>query len=101
MLFAIVILAFVGATSAGMGYAIKYRRRYHLIAGFDRARVSDPDALARWTGNRSFVLAAICAAGVIALLVMPGSLLAVLRTVSLASVVVVLVTVSSAMRRKW
>ena len=44
MLFAIVILAIVGVSNAWAGYAIKYQRRYHLIAGYDAKRDGEPEA---------------------------------------------------------
>ena len=93
MLFAIIILAIVGVSNAWVGYAIKYQRRYHLIAGYDAKRDGEPVALARVLGYGGIALGAVCAAGIIALLVKPDEVEAVMRVVGFAGLIVVIVIV--------
>ena len=91
MLFAIVILAIVGVSNAWAGYAIKYQRRYHLIAGYDAKRDGEPEALARVLGNGGIALGVVCAAGITGLLVKPDAMEAVIRVVGFAGLIVVIV----------
>ena len=101
MLLAIIILAIAGGLNAWTGYALKYQRRYHLIAGFDAAKVRDPDALAVWLGNGGFALAAVCAGGILALLAIPDAMPAITMGVGLAVFVIVLVIAGRALGRTW
>lgn len=99
MLLAIIILAIVGVSNAWVGYAIKYQRRYHLIARYDAKRDGEPEALARVLGNGGLALGAVCAAGIIGLLVKPDAMEAVVRVVGFAGLVVVIVMVIRAFGR--
>lgn len=67
----VLMLAIIGATIAWLGYAIKHRRRYDLIAGYDTTKLPNPDALGRWVGNGALSLAAISAVGAVAVLLAP------------------------------
>jgi hypothetical protein len=49
-------LAFIGAVNLGVGYLIRYRRQYGLIAGYDPKRTANPERLARWVGGWSMAL---------------------------------------------
>ena len=100
MVFAIVIFVVVGAMNAWVGYALKYQRRYGLIAGYDPARHGAPVALAKWLGSGALGLALLCAAGIIAVLALPDRLGLVMRSLGVAVVVTVLVIVSGAYRRR-
>jgi hypothetical protein len=69
----VLMLAVVSATSAWAGHAIKHQRRYDLIAGYDASKLPNPDALGRWVGNGAFAMAAMSAAGIIAVLLVPDA----------------------------
>jgi uncharacterized membrane protein YadS len=65
------LLAF-GLLNAWLGYLIRYRREYGLMAGFDLTRVRDPQRLARWVGGCSMVMGAACVAAGISMLTWPN-----------------------------
>ena len=50
------IVIFAGLPLLVLGYLIKYRKRVSLIAGYDPARVRDPEGLARWFGSWTLTL---------------------------------------------
>lgn len=56
-----VVLALSALSMGGLGYLIRYRKRYHLISGFDPERVSDPDGLAEVVGGGALLLAVLTA----------------------------------------
>jgi len=50
------LLALIGAVNIVVGYLIRYRRQYGLIAGYDPKRHANPERLARWMGGWSLAL---------------------------------------------
>ena len=50
------LLAFIGAVNLLVGYLIRYRRQYGLIAGYDVKRHPNPERLARWVGGWGMAL---------------------------------------------
>jgi uncharacterized protein DUF3784 len=55
----VVVLLFAGLPLLVLGYLIRYRKRLGLIAGYDPARVRDPEGLARWFGSWVLALGAL------------------------------------------
>ncbi len=70
-LMAVIWILLVGAPFVGMGYAIRWRRKLHLIAGFSDERVKDPDGLARWFGSGYLVIGVLNCMAVLILLAVP------------------------------
>lgn len=100
--FTMLIFAVVGGSMAWGGYAIKYQRRYNLIAGFDARQAQqmrDPDALGRWVGNGSFAIAALCGAGIVALLIAPDAFAVIGAVVGIANGAAALVLAAGAIGR--
>jgi hypothetical protein len=50
------LLALIGAVNIVVGYLIRYRQQYGLIAGYDPKRHPSPERLARWMGGWSLAL---------------------------------------------
>jgi len=50
------LLALIGAVNFVVGYLIRYRQQYGLIAGYDAKRNPNPERLARWVGGWSMAL---------------------------------------------
>ena len=42
-----------------LGYRIRVRREWHLIAGFDPENIRDPEGLGRWVGSVGLLLGSI------------------------------------------
>ena len=66
-----------GLPCLGIGYAIGWRKKLHLIAGYDRESVSDPEGLARWVGGGNVVIGVLNCAAPLVLLAAPSHLMAV------------------------
>lgn len=100
--FAMLIFFVVGVAMAWGGYAIKYQRRYNLIAGYDAGQMQqmrDPDALGRWVGNGSLAIAAICGAGILALLIAPEAFAIIGAVMGITNGAVALVFAAGAIGR--
>ena len=83
------ILLAIGGLNAWLGYLIRYRHEYGLIAGYDMRRVPDPERLARWLGGWGIVLGLACMTAAIAASTAPqyiGPILRVMAAVILLSV---------------
>ena len=98
-LFAAAILLLVGAATGWSGYAIKYQRKYHLIAGFDAARARDPVALAGWIGTGGLLIAAVCAIAAFAVLVAPDALPVIVAAAGITTGAAAVVTAAGAIGR--
>ena len=66
-----------GLPSLGIGYAIGWRKKLHLISGFDAESVSDPEGLARWVGGGTVVIGVLNCVAPLVLLAAPSHLMAV------------------------
>ena len=54
--FEAIFLALIGAVNLVVGYLIRYRQQYGLMAGYDPKRLPNPERLARWMGGWSMAL---------------------------------------------
>jgi hypothetical protein len=54
-MFVLLLLAAAGILLT-LGYRIRVRREWHLIAGFPIGNVRDPDGLGRWVGGTGMML---------------------------------------------
>ena len=66
-----------GLPCLGIGYAIGWRNKVHLIAGYDAESVSDPDGLAKWVGGGNVVIGVLNCVAPLVLLAAPSHLMAV------------------------
>ena len=66
-----------GLPGLGIGYAIGWRKKLHLISGYDAESVGDPEGLARWVGGGTVVIGVLNCAAPLVLLAAPSHLMAV------------------------
>ena len=83
------LLVLIGAVNLGVGYLIRYRKQYGLIAGYDSKRQPNPERLARWVGGWTLGLGIECLVAGVAI----GARAAEARLVLQVFAVVVIVSV--------
>jgi hypothetical protein len=66
-----------GLPCLGLAYAIGWRKKLHLISGYDSESVSDPEGLARWVGGCNVMIGVLNCVAPLVLLAAPGHLMAV------------------------
>jgi hypothetical protein len=55
----VLLLALAGALLSVLGYRIRYRREWHLIAGFRFDILRDPEGFGRWVGSIGILLGSV------------------------------------------
>src|ERR1041384_307938 len=70
-----VLLAAIGFVNLIIGYLIRYRRQYDLIAGVDIRRIANPERVARWAGRCGLALGVECVVASACLMIWPGATL--------------------------
>lgn len=93
------LLVAIGALNALLGYLIRYRKQYGLIAGYDPRRLANPERLARWVGGWSIVIGIECIAAGIAAARRPADIRVILRVFAVAVIVSVIAMVTGSSRR--
>ena len=85
LLVCVVWILLGGLPGLGLAYAIGWRKKLHLISGYDSESVSDPEGLARWVGGCNVVIGVLNCVAPLVLLAAPSRLMAVaLVTVGLS-----------------
>jgi hypothetical protein len=77
----------MGILNGWIGFLIRYRRQYGLIAGYDMRRVPAPERLARWVGGWGMTTGGACVAGAIAVALAPERTRLVLLIMAIAIIV--------------
>ena len=87
---AVLLILLVGFPCLGLGYAIGWRKKLHLVSGFDNEKVRDPGGLARWVGGGTLALGVLnCVAGCV-LLAVPSHFVV---TLGLSNVIVIAIVI--------
>ena len=93
------LLVMIGAVNLLVGYLIRYRRQYGLMAGYDPRRLRTPERLARWTGGWGIALGLECIATGIAAACLPEDARIVLRVFAVAVIVTVVILMAGSESR--
>lgn len=95
---AVLLILLVGVPCLGLGYAIGWRKKLHLVSGFDDEKLRNPEGLAGWMGGGTLAIGVLnCVAGC-ALLVVPDHLLLTLGLTNVIAILIVVIMIAGARR---